>query len=479
MKKFLVSTWFWPAMVFLGSLALRLAFLEVNGVLLTPDSYGRYLFIAQKLFGEWVGSVHDTPGYPLFVALLLQPTWAIPVCQCLLSSFTVVLLLLIARAVGLGRWAILPVGYQLVNPAAILFANTYLSETLFTFLLTLALFLFVGIQGDWSPDRLALRYQALKARFFSKTNGAPMEPSPSRPAFYFVFGALGLVAAAVTLTRANGLMLLLVLVPVLALSAWVDKRIGYLVVFLLATAAPLAIWLRFNFTHRQLVAISQGGGWQFVQNLAYFGLFDEAELDQEDQTLFQQGTSLYDIRVRHFINAADQKERLQIDPYFMNVATACVKKRPGQYLKTLPKALLLPRHVVTDLSRAPVTPNRWRHHMSGAEQAGYGSYMKMVDPKAPFNRLYRFLLALTMPGKYHLLLVWLVPAWLLALFRRDIRFFFIASLPLGSLAALTLLLNPIDRYFYPFEGMMIFCMCYCLRAIHARFRSPLRIANLG
>ena len=169
-----------PIILFFISFLARLAFLFQNGPLLLPDSWGRYLKIADALFNAWVGTVYDTPAYPGLMALVVMVTGsdiAIYVVQAALDSLTVCMVWSLAKRLGMNRGALMLALYFAAYPASILFACSALSETFFAFLLTSAVCLFAGSDDQ----RTGLR-----------------------------FIAIGLLLGLASLTRANGVLVLVV-----------------------------------------------------------------------------------------------------------------------------------------------------------------------------------------------------------------------------------------------------------------------------
>jgi 4-amino-4-deoxy-L-arabinose transferase-like glycosyltransferase len=90
-------------------------------------------------------SAYRTPGYPVFLAILLfifRTPFAVPLAQILLSALTAVVIFKLGR-----RFYSLPVSLiatllYVLDPAASFFSFQFMSETLFTFLFVLFLFLF-------------------------------------------------------------------------------------------------------------------------------------------------------------------------------------------------------------------------------------------------------------------------------------------------------------------------------------------------
>ncbi|MGC9454536.1 MAG: glycosyltransferase family 39 protein [Phycisphaerae bacterium] len=151
------------AIIMLAALALRLGVLSVafenpEGVF-TPDSFG-YVRLADHLHDEWQFRPHEaampeifrTPGYPLFL-LIGAPYGETPMqsggWRAVLLVQVVLDVLLVGLTYLLGKWAVsqraglVAAAFQAVAPVAVAASCRVLSDSLYAFLLTAALLLFV------------------------------------------------------------------------------------------------------------------------------------------------------------------------------------------------------------------------------------------------------------------------------------------------------------------------------------------------
>lgn len=136
------------------ALAVRLAWLR-RGVLVTADG-SLYLSAARNLVvhhvfshsqtaADIVPTVSHPPLYPALIALLwwrdAAPFMAVGLLQAALSAATVALVYLIARDCFNRTAALLASAGMLIAPMSSFYTSLILTETLFTFLVTLGLFL--------------------------------------------------------------------------------------------------------------------------------------------------------------------------------------------------------------------------------------------------------------------------------------------------------------------------------------------------
>jgi 4-amino-4-deoxy-L-arabinose transferase-like glycosyltransferase len=151
------------AILMLAALALRLGLLTAAfgnpGGVFTPDSYG-YVQLADHLRNDWEFRAHEavlpeifrTPGYPLFL-LIGVPYGEAPMqsagWRVVLLAQVVLDVLLVGLTYLLGKWAVshraglAAAAFQAVAPVAIASSCRVLSDSVYAFLLTVALLLFV------------------------------------------------------------------------------------------------------------------------------------------------------------------------------------------------------------------------------------------------------------------------------------------------------------------------------------------------
>lgn len=149
-------------LIILLSLCIRLFFwvfvLHHPGRAFDSDS-GEYLRLAGTLLEAGTfPSITRTPAYPSFIAsvyyLFGKLPQAVLVIQSLLDSATAVIVTLISyRIIQDARYALLAGLLYAMNPFAVFYSNMILSETLFTFILAVATFLFTRFnQSDRKTD---------------------------------------------------------------------------------------------------------------------------------------------------------------------------------------------------------------------------------------------------------------------------------------------------------------------------------------
>ncbi len=435
----------WMEAVTLAALALamRLLFLLHNGALVLPDGYGRYLPVGEAFFQHWRGTVFDTPGYPFLVGAVYElfgRGFALMLVQHVLGAMTVLFVWAIARRLGMRRGAFYLGLYQAMHPAGILFANTALAETLFTFLLMAAVWLFASGQPRIAVSRAA---------------------------------AMGLVLGLAALTRANGALAWAVCGAILLASGQPRSRWLPTLAFALAGLAPIGAWVAANHAHHGIWAISQGSGWQLLQNTAYAELFDPSLLSEDERARYQDWRSLGGLRTRMMTRAPrGSPEAAQIDRRFRELAVASLKANPGGYLAAAPRALLLPRRFLRDATGYASSAKKWAGRAADTPQPWRDAYCRPLNQRAPYNLLYGALRGLYLfLYKHTVLLLALIAALWLAFKNRNALLLLAAALPLCQAAALQAALNPIDRYYYPFESLMVLCFSASV-ALYRRRRGP-------
>ena len=115
----------------------------------------------------------------------------------------------------------------------------------------------------------------------------------------------------------------------------------------------------------------------------------------------------------------------------------------------------MPRAFIKDIAKTARSPELWRERAEEARANGI-DLMKPLNARAPINILFRLLSGpMVFRAKYALLALALPLALWLAIRRRNALLTLLCLLPLSQLAVLTLMLNPIERYYFPFEPMML------------------------
>ena len=419
--------------LFLLALCLRWAFYNANGALLLPDSWGRYLPIGQDLFGRWSGTQFDTPGYPAFLGSVeslfgLEP--GLFLAQGLLDACSVVMIAGTARYFGLRKGAFLLGLFFALYPGQILMANAALSEPLYTFFLVASIRLLATVRSHSSWRK---------------------------------FLGLGLLVSPIPLIRANGVLAVAVLATLVLLAGLHQRKYAAVTVFFLAAATPTVGWVSINTTRFHIPAIAQGGGWQWLQNMAYFNLIDPKTLPEEEVPLYRDWTSLSAMRARLSADPDIPKEKL--DAVFGDIAGHNARREPVKYLAAIPRALLLPRAFIKDTTRAATQPETWTGFAQTAAAAGYGYMVKPLDPDALINIYFSVARRITViAGKYTLLILALFPAAVVAWRQKHVLTAAVIALPLSQAIVLTLMLNPIERYYFPFESMMWLGFIFLIRA---------------
>ena len=414
------------ALVFILSLCLRWLFLFFWGGLLFPDATGRYLPVSEELFTHWSGTVYDTPGYPVFLALSARSVGAGTATlyvQGLIDSLSVIMIFDIAARILRPGPALKIAIFFAIHFGAIAFAAAILSETLFTFFVVTAIWRFARL-GD--------------------------------SAHWLKWGLPGIALGFAALTRANGVAT----IPAFALSLGLCHTARYrwrrLAAFLIAAALPVAGWVQFNARINGVRAIAQGGGWQWLQNLAYFDLVQPGTLPPPHDRTYRDWTSL--TRLRQDMMARHRAHPGKVDPMLGALARENAAARPLAYLLKLPAAWLLPRRFVKDMTAMALQVTAAGNQAEPATEK-YAHWQSDRHPPAMLTLGYRLLRSLTvLPYKYSLLIAALPALLWVAWRRRDGWLLTLTLLPLSQALPLLLLLNPIERYYFPFESLMIIAL---------------------
>ncbi len=426
--------------LFALALVLRWSFAWLFGTLLLPDSWGRYLPIADQLFDRWSGSVYDAPAYPFFLAIFDSIHFrAAFYVQGLLDALSVVIIYLIAFRLGLGRAARYVGLFFCIHAGSIMFANTALSETLFTSLTLMAIYMFL---------RLETRHHCLR-----------LVP-------------IGLICGLIVICRSNGFVLPVTIVAVMFITYPKKGRFACIIALLLSASLPAGLWR--IYTHQESVesGVATGVGWQLLNNMAYFGLIDANTFPEDYQAKYTDFESL--AKIRRMVSQDPTLTESKKNRIFGAVAWKNLKARPMGYLSSIPKAFLTPRHFVKDVTRLIAQEDRWRETAELARQNGRSQYMKPADnfTGRTFRVLYRFLRIITIiPGKIPILMFGCLVGIVLAWRTRRADLLLANMIAMAQFIGLTAILNPIDRYYYPFESLMVISLV----ASVLHFRSKNRV----
>ncbi|CAM2070605.1 Glycosyltransferase [Sulfidibacter corallicola] len=414
------------AILFIAAIFLRMWFLHRFGTLLFPDSLFRYLPIGVHAPERWLGSVYDTPGYPLFISAVHHGPGLYPwlqLGQAVLDGLTALMVLDMGRRLDLGIWAWPPALIMGLGAHHIAFSNAVLSETLFCFLTVGCCWWFLLLRSR--PDR-----------------------------GYGYFAGLGLWVAALTLTRANGVLFLaLFTFAGLWFSSLKGQR-GKWILFGSCAVVPILAWVGYNYHSRGLLGIAQGSGWQFLQATSYHGLLVAEDLPAEDRDAYTDLASLYRIRAKHFDPAKPRRAVLGYDRQYRDIALSAVRRDPLGYLRGVVSSMRLPTQEIYDMSKLPLRQGNWTHHRNLAAKTDYLHWMPPYHEQGLFRRLYGHLMVLSFKNKMPILMLFSLCAWLYAVYRKRPYLFLLGGLPFLNGLPLLLMLNPIDRYFYPFEPLL-------------------------
>lgn len=426
-------------MVAIGFL-LRLSFFYNFGVLLFPDAVYRYLPIGANIPQVWLGSLYDTPGYPLLIAAVHHSIGLLPgllVVQNLLDCLCIALAFDLGLRLGLRRWAYVAPLLFMVSPTHVVFANIPLSEVLFLSLTT-----------AWAA--LLVRWQAARG--------------------FVYFAAIAAVTAALVLTRANGVLFLAILAVLTLWSALVWRR--WLVLALVAVVAltPIGAWVLFNGRTHGFYGIAQGSGWQFLQAVAHHQLLDPATLPAPFDQNYQGQATLYQMRALHFDPKVDRKQLVHYDGFYQDLAWRNVAARPGAYLRAVIASLQLPSRETRDMARAPFNQGYWEHQRSVTAQSTWNHSMKPFAD-LPATAPYHLLQSFSISWAYPFLIFLAGLAAVFCLMQRQLWFAILFAVPVLQHALLALLLNPIDRYFFPLEPLLLLAGVLILREVALRVRA--------
>ncbi|CAM2010002.1 glycosyltransferase [Acanthopleuribacter pedis] len=443
----------WPAALCLmaTAFALRLGYLFDYGVLLFPDAVYRYLPVGTHVPEVWLGSLYDTPGYPLLIALVHHTVGVMPgllVVQNLLSTLTVGLSLDLGLRLGLGRWAWLPALALTLGPSQVAFANIPLSEVLFLFFTTAWACLLVR----WHRDRGTV---------------------------YFLL--LALVTACLILTRANGLLFLAVAAGLALWSAILWRRAMVFAVAAAAVVLPVGAWIGFNGAHHGFYGIAQGSGWQFLQAVAYHDLLDPQTLPAPFNENYRGQATLYEMRAQHFQPGVARAGLVPYDALYGSLARRNVAAQPAAYLGAVWDSALLPMRETRDMARAVYHQGYWEHQYRVTASSKWHTWMKPYQA-LPRRSFFDGLQPFSLSWAYPLLLLISALVCVNRILRQDLFFAILCAIPVGQHLLLSFLLNPIDRYFFPMEPLLLVAGVCALRGcapVWAKLQAPRWLFRFG
>ncbi len=287
------------ALVFLLALGARLLYVSLVPPRATPDS-AEYVTLARNVAAHSVFSlsageplvptIRRAPGYPLFLALAGDGTRAV---QGLVDALTAAMICAIAAGLVRLRWAVAAALLWAAHPGAIVYVNSILSESLFTFLLTGAVALLV----------LGIRREEV---WWTAAAGV----------------AIGLAA----LTRPIGAMLVVPVAAVLLFSA--SRRAAAL--FCASALAVVAPWI----VRSSLL----GGCFVLVSTTApvnYAIATANAPWDLNDQASIFEGSYFREIDPcgRALAHARTPRDSVRADDVCLHEALANLRRDPGHYLR--------------------------------------------------------------------------------------------------------------------------------------------------
>lgn len=293
-----------PAWIFTIALAVRLVFIALHGVILTPDS-SEYRLLARNVvrfhtFSTSAGapiepSIARPPVYPLFLALFPAVS-AVAMAQAVLDALVCVLLFLLASRVARPPFAMAAALLYAIHPGAIAQSAAILSETSFTALLLAAVFLAVI--------------------------------AAERAHFVFAIGA-GVLLGLATLSRSIGVIDVIAVGVVLVLRRFRATA----VVVVIVAAVVVAPWIvrssrvvgRFVFIQAPAAA-----AW-YLPTLWW--------LDQNDELAiwrYYSATDAYGMSIRAARGRAG--EVMKAEDIGRRQAIANVRKNPGAYLRSRARA---------------------------------------------------------------------------------------------------------------------------------------------
>lgn len=293
--------------VFLVALATRLLYVSLAEPRMTPDS-SDYVTLANnvRMHGSfslstqapYTPTIRRAPMYPLFLTLFGASLNAARAAQSLLDALVASMICgLAGRRVRL-RWAAAAGLLYAVHPGAVLYANSILSESLFTFLLSTTIALLVV-----AIDRNDLRWSA----------------------------AAGVVMAVAALCRPVGAPLAVVAAGILVLSAVaVPRRFWMAGIFCAATLLTLAPWLiRSSVLARRFVLVSATTPLNFAlaTTKGPWNLNDQA-------SIFQSYYSNVDPCGRSLARARSPRESAKADEICFEEAMNNLKRNPGYYARS-------------------------------------------------------------------------------------------------------------------------------------------------
>jgi Dolichyl-phosphate-mannose-protein mannosyltransferase len=164
----------WPIVVIVIAVIVRALALRMGSAHLTEDR-DDYLLVAQHYVenGFWtafkgIPNSFRPPLYPLVVAAILSVgggSTALGVLQLVLGTATVALTCRIGRRLGLGAYAVIAAGLVALDPLLIEYTTFPMTETLFTFLVTLLVAIATPSVVDVDPPARLWRTAAVGAVF--------------------------------------------------------------------------------------------------------------------------------------------------------------------------------------------------------------------------------------------------------------------------------------------------------------------------
>lgn len=293
--------------VFLAALATRLAYISFMPPRLTPDSF-EYVTLAKNIrthasfslrpAAPYTPTIRRAPAYPLFLTLFGGSLNGARTVQSLLDALVAALICATAaRRVRL-RWAAAAGLLYALHPGAVVYANSILSENLFTVVLTSAIALIV-----FAIDRDDLRWAA----------------------------AAGTVMAAAALCRPIGAPFILVAAGVIAVSSGIQRRFRIAGVFCAAAALTMAPWvIRSSILADRFILVSS------TSTLNFALATTNGPWNLNDQATIYNGD--YYARIdpcgRATTYARDAVESAKADDICFHEAMENLRRNPGYYARS-------------------------------------------------------------------------------------------------------------------------------------------------
>lgn len=298
--------------VTLTALAVRLTYIAAGSSAEGPDSF-QYRTIAKNIRTHHAFSLDSSPPfgptirraplYPLFLALVAGSENGISgerarICQSVLDALVAAMICLILYGLVKLRWAVAAGLTYALHPAAMLYASSILSESLFTFLATVAVTILVfGVRRD----KLSWVFAA------GLVMGLAALARPVAAPFFIV------VAAAIWLSRQS-----------------IRRPVAMAVVFSVATIVAMAPWIvRSSVAAGRFVLVIATGPVNFALATA------PEQWNLNDQSTIWENKHYWraDPCGRALMEAHTPPESARADQICLHTALADLRKNPRDYIR--------------------------------------------------------------------------------------------------------------------------------------------------